>query len=257
MYPVFISYYMIAVFSPLFFIAGIIKGSIGFALPVATIPFLSLFINPIHAIALMSISLFSTNIMNVTVGLKEWRNLKDIIPFLVIGFCSVPIGVWILKWMDPNIVRLILAIAITIFVFIKSLFPSPKIESGLMKKWVLGSIFGFLGGLLGGMIGIPGPTTLIYFSMFNWKKDTFIFLINSFNALTSGLLVASFFSQGIYTETIFSYAILVLVPVFLGYWIGLRLRKYINQNRFEFIVKIVLIGIAAVLFVRSVSGLTS
>ena len=72
----------------------------------------------------------------------------------------------------------------------------------------LQSIFGFLGGLLGGMIGIPGPTTLIYFSMFNWKKDTFIFLINSFNALTSGLLVASFFSQGIYTETIFSYAIL-------------------------------------------------
>ena len=152
---------------------------------------------------------------------------------------------------------MILAIAITIFVFIRGLFPSPKIESGLMKKWVLGSIFGFLGGLLGGMIGIPGPTTLIYFSMFNWKKDTFIFLINSFNALTSGLLVASFFSQGIYTETIFSYAILVLVDVFLGYWIGLRLRKYINQNRFEFIVKIVLIGIAAVLFVRSVSGLTS
>ena len=251
------SLYMIAVFSPLFFMAGIIKGCIGFALPVATIPFLSLFINPVNAIALMSISLFSTNIMNVKIGLKEWRNLKDIVPFLVIGFCSVPIGVWILKWMDPNIVRLVLALAIAIFVFVKGFFPAPKINSDLMKIWGLGSIFGFLGGLLGGMIGIPGPSTLIYFSMFDWKKDTFIFLINSFNALTSGLLVASFFTQGIYTETIFSYAILVLIPVFLGYWIGLKLRKNINQNRFELIVKIVLIVIALVLLVRSVSGLIS
>ncbi len=250
------SLYMIAVFSPLFFIAGIIKGAIGFALPIATIPFLSLFVNPVHAIALMSISLFSTNIMNVKVGLKEWRNLKEIVPFLIIGFCSVPMGVWILNWMDPNIVRLILAFAIALFVFLRGIFPTPKVNSSFMKIWGFGGIFGFLGGLLGGMIGIPGPTTLIYFSMFSWKKDTFIFLINSFNALTSGLLILSFFTQGIYTKTVFSYAMLVLVPVFLGYWIGLKLREKINQNRFEFIVKIVLIVIAVVLFVRSISSLT-
>ena len=251
------SLYMIAVFSPLFFIAGIIKGAIGFALPVATIPFLSLFINPVHAIALMSISLFSTNIMNMKIGLKEWRNLKDIGPFLIVGFCSVPVGVWILNWMNPNVVRLILAFSIVFFVFLKHIFRTPKVYSHFIKIWGFGGIFGFLGGLLGGMIGIPGPSTLIYFSMFSWKKDTFIFLINTFNALTSGLLILSFFSQGFYTETIFFYAILVLIPVFLGYWIGLKLREKINQNRFELFVRIVLIVIAVVLFARSFSSLST
>ncbi|MED5578705.1 MAG: sulfite exporter TauE/SafE family protein [Nitrospinota bacterium] len=249
------SFYMIAVFSPLFFIAGIVKGSIGFALPIATIPFLSLFISPVHAVALMSISLFSTNVMNVTIGLKEWRNLENIIPFLIIGLCSVPAGVFLLNWLNPNIVRLILAFAIALFVFLRRIFPTPKVNSNLVRKWGLGGVFGFLSGFLGGMIGIPGPSTLIYFSMFSWKKDTFIFLVNVFNALISGLLILSFFSQGIYTKTLFLHAILVLVPVFLGYWIGLKLRRKINQNRFEFFVKIVLIAVAIVLFIRSFSSL--
>ena len=81
------------------------------------------------------LSLLTFNkVMKVLNILIIWKNLKHIVPFLVIGFCSVPIGVWILKWMDPNVVRLILALAIAIFVFIRGLFPTPKIKSEFTKN---------------------------------------------------------------------------------------------------------------------------
>jgi len=231
-------------------IGGVSKGMIGFGLPAIVVPALSLIVGPLEAVVIISIPAMLTNFANVRIGFSEWRSVFHIWPYILTGIFTIPLGVLFLQTGNPDLVRLIIGIAIYAYLALQRHLPQigglrPLTRSGI------GAGMGVLAGFLGGMASLPGPVNIVYFSMFNFSKDAFVFLINVFNSVNSIGLVGTMAYRGIFTPPALLRGVGALIPIFLGFGIGLWLRKKLSQELFYRLVNIGLFAIAALLIIRS------
>lgn len=217
-------------------LAGVVKGVIGFGLPVLSVPLLSLFLGPREAVITVSFSLVLTNVINVRLGISEWRTLKNAALFGLTGIIMVPVGVLFLQAGDPDLIRLFIGLSVWIYFGGRRLIPSMDSLHPLVRRGI-GVAAGAAAGFMGGAAGIPGPVSIMYFSMFGWSKEVFIFLINAFNTVSSIGLVSMLAISGGYTRSGLTRAALALLPVFLGFWTGLQMRDRLNQEMFYRLVR--------------------
>ena len=232
------------------FAAGMIKGIIGFALPLIGVPFLSIFISPREAIIIMSVPVFLTNWVNAQYDWRQWRYLKEIVPFIAAGVLAVPAGVYVLRWADPDLVRLLMGLAVYFYLASRRLVP-PVEGLSRQARWGIGGTLGALAGFMTGVASVPGPVSIVYFSMFSWPKEVFIFLMNAFNTVVSGSLIYALAHQGSFTGPLLRWAAALSLPIFAGLWIGIRLRDRLDQALFYRVVRWALFGVATSLVVRS------
>jgi len=232
-------------------LGGIVKGVIGFGLPAFSIPFLALILGPRNAVVMLSISIVLTNLDNVRRDLSEWRNISRVLPYFIFGGVCVPLGVIFLQQGNPDLVRLIIGLAIYFNLVVRRYIPEMG-GLGANTRRGIGAGCGFLAGFLAGMANIPAPVSIVYFTMFDISKNTFIFLVNAFNTLTIGVAVTTFALSGEYTPATLSRASVALIPVYIGFWVGFRLREKLSQEKFFRFVRWGLFGIASVLILRSI-----
>lgn len=237
-------------------IGGVAKGAIGFGLPAIVVPPLSLIVGPLEAVVIVSIPALLTNLTNVRIGLSEWRGIFRIWPYLLTGILAIPFGVLFLQTGNPDHVRIIIGLALYGYLSLRSHLPrigelSPASRGGI------GAGMGMVAGFLGGMASLPGPVNIVYFSMFHFSKDMFVFLVNVFNSLNSIGLVGTMAYRGIFTAPALARAGGALVLIFLGFWAGLWMRKKLSHELFFRLVNVGLFGIATLLIFRSIWKLFS
>lgn len=233
-----------------FFVAGTIKGTIGFALPLIGVPFLSIFIGPKDAVMMMSVPVFLTNLAQAWIDRRQWRYAKEIILYTVAGVLAVPAGTMFLHWVDPEVARLMLGLAVYFYLAARGLFPPVETLSRAGRVGIGGGL-GALAGFMTGVASVPGPVNVVYFSMFSWPKEAFIFLMNAFNTLVATSLVSSLAYQGSYTPRALLWVAASLVPIFSGMWLGLRLRGRLDHALFYRVVRVALFCVATSLIIRS------
>ena len=135
------------------FAAGMVKGTIGFALPLIGVPFLSIFMSPREAVIMMSVPVFLTNWANAQYDWRQWPYLKEIVPFMVAGVVGVPAGVVFLNWADPEAVRFLLGLSVYFYLAARTFFPPAQTLSRAGRVGVGGG----LGLLAGFMTGVACP----------------------------------------------------------------------------------------------------
>jgi uncharacterized membrane protein YfcA len=231
------------------FVGGIVKGGIGFGFPAFAIPFLSLIIGPREAVVMLSLSVVATNIDNVRRSFSEWRSLLEVLPYFAVGIVCVPIGVIFLQRGDPDLVRLIIGLAVYLYLATRCFLPEMS-GLGTGTRRGIGVGCGLLAGFLAGMANLPGPVSIIYFTMFGFTKNAFVFVINAFNVVSIGGAAATFALRGEYAHPALARALVVFIPVYLGFWTGLRLRERLSQEVFFRFVLWGLFGVATMLVVR-------
>ena len=202
------------------FTAGMVKGIIGFALPLIGVPFLSLYMGPREAVIIMSIPVFLTNWANAQYDWRQWRYLGEVIPYLAGGLLAVPLGVYVLRWADPDAIRLLLGAVVYLYLIARRLIP-PAANFSRPVQWGVGGAMGALAGFMTGVASVPGPVSIVYFSMFSWPKEVFIFLMNAFNTVVAGSLLYSLAHQGSFTKPLLQWAGILLLPIFAGMWLGI------------------------------------
>ncbi len=231
------------------FLGGLLKGSIGFGLPAFSIPFLSLILGPRDAVVMISVSVVLTNIDNVRRDFSEWRSLRQMLPYFIVGAACVPLGVLFLRSGNPELVRLVIGLVVFAYLGVQRYLPDMS-NLGAAARRGIGAGCGILAGFLAGMANLPGPVSIIYFTMFRLSKNAFIFLINAFNTLTVGGAIVTYAVSGEYTPHAITRAALALVPVYAGFWTGVRLRERLSTERFFRLVNAGLFGVASLLLVR-------
>lgn len=232
-------------------LGGLVKGGIGFGLPAFSLPFLSLLLEPRDAVVMLSVSVFLTNIDNVRRDHAEWRSIYRALPYYIVGVICVPLGVIFLQRGNPDLIRFIIGLVVYGYLVVRRHLPDMS-EIGAAARRSIGVGCGLLAGFLSGMANLPGPVSIVYFSMFKFSKNAFVFVINAFNTLTLGFAMASYYMGGEYTPPAIARAALALVPVYLGFWVGVRLREKIPQERFFRFVNWGLFGVATTLVIRGV-----
>ncbi|MBT3352265.1 MAG: sulfite exporter TauE/SafE family protein [Nitrospinaceae bacterium] len=234
---------------------GLLKGAIGFGLPVFANSFLFLFMAPQKVVVLMSVPVLVTNLLNVQTGWKEWRNLRHVLPYFIAGAATVPAGVIFLNETNPDVIRIFLAGVVFFYLAMHRRLPAMD-SFGVGTRTAIGLVCGLAVGFTMGATGITGPVHGVYLTMFLWPKDVFVFVINAFNVLTAGTLAGSLASHGKYTTQVFWEIGLALIPVMAGFSAGVRIRDRIPQEIFYRVVRGVLFLIGLILVGRSILNLS-
>lgn len=231
---------------------GIVKGVLGIALPLISIPLLA-FIMPIQsAIAVIAAPVLISNLEQFRRAEGRRAIIQRLWPLLSTLVVGLVIGVQLLAESDAEVILLLLAGAIVVFVTVNLLTPSLRLPTHLERP--LGFLVGGVAGLLGGMTSIYGPPIVIYILAMRPSRESFIAymaVILLTGTIPLYIALAYFGILGI-NEALLS--LLLVAPVLAGMAVGRRLRSLIPEERFRVAIMVMLLLIAANLVRKALFG---
>ncbi len=225
------------------FAGGLVKGILGIALPLVGIPLLTLIMPVQSAIAVMAAPVLLSNLQQLHQASDRRAIFKRLWPLLAALVTGIVMGVHLLAGSDAEVVLILLALAIVVFVAINLLAPRLVMPPRLERP--LGFLAGGVGGLLGGMTSIYGPPIVLYVLSMRPSRDTFIAYMAVILLTGTIPLYTALAFYGIlgWQEGLFS--LLLVAPVLLGMAVGRRLRGLIPEDRFRLVIMLMLLVIAA------------
>lgn len=225
--PAFVAAMVITLF------AGLVKGAVGFAMPMIMMGAFSSFLPPEVALAGLILPTLVTNLsqafrqgLQPALGTAQtyWRMLVSTVVFIVISAAFVRV-------IPHTVFLLLLGVPITTFA-VAQLAGVPmalKLQHRRRAEWVLGAV----GGIYGGFSGIWGPPLLVYLlSIGADKRETVrvqgvVFLIGAF------VLLLAHLQSGVITLETGAFSVALTVPAQLGQMAGTWVQDRLDQRRFR------------------------
>ncbi|MBL4626950.1 MAG: sulfite exporter TauE/SafE family protein [Roseicyclus sp.] len=234
--------------------AGVVKGAIGFALPLIIISGLSLFLDPLVAVAGVILPALFSNIQQVgrysraeiLDALKEhWR-------YILIVCVMILFVAQLITLVPERVFYLILGIPVVALSMIQLLgvrFHIPPARRRV-AEWSIGA---FAGGL-GGFTGTWGPPTVLYLIALETPKARQLLVQGVVYSLGAAALVLGHLQSGVLNVSTAPFSALLLIPSFLGMRIGFLLGDRLDADLFRKITLIVLVVAGANLVRRGLFG---
>ena len=222
---------------------GLVKGVIGFAFPMVSVPLLSSIVDVRFALVAMVIPIVVTNLWQAVQGGFFLWAAKRFWPVV----CGLAMGIWIganlAVLVDENTLFLVLGIVAIVFTAISHLQPDLHLPERYEKP--VGAFAGLLGGISGGMFTVWGPPMLMFLVARRLGKEAFIGAVGLIWFCGSIFLTISFTAVDILGEDNVAMSALALVPVLAGMGLGMWLRGWINQETFRkaVLVALFLVGL--------------
>ena len=234
--------------------AGVIKGMVGFALPLILISGLSSVIEPELALAGL---LFPTILSNVWQAFRQGvgaalGSLRVFLPFLLTGGVLLVISAQLVRWVPTQAMFLIIGVPVVIFTILQLIGWRPHLDERARFRAQLA--VGAIAGAMGGFSGTWGPPTVMLLIALDTPKMDQIRIQGVLYALGSMVLVLAHVGSGVLRSETLPFAFFTIVPAMAGMWIGLRLQDKFDQRTFQRATLVVLIVAGLNLIRRGVMG---
>ena len=236
------------------FLAGLVKGMTGFALPMVLVSGLGSFLAPELALAGMIIPALVTNVWQafrqggraaMTSARRHWRYLALMLMFLVMSsqiVLSIP----------ANALFLILGLTVTLFTSLQLAGWQPRIASDNRRKTELG--VGTLAGILGGLTGTWGPPTVLYLTALNVPKVEHVRVQGVVYGSGAVMLTLAHLRSGVLSGPGLGLSLAILPIALAGMAAGMMIQDRLDQKRFRALVLIVLAVAGLNLIRRGLTG---
>jgi hypothetical protein len=222
-------------------LGGVIKGTIGFGLPLFVVTLLSNILPIKTALAIVTLPIVASNLWLGLQGGLFVPTLKRFWPVITCAGLGVFAGSHIAADLDQAVLLLTLGCVIIGVCLIEAFGPFEKSAVPPSAEKPLSLIMGLIGGVLGGLSTIFGPPLLIYLNFLRLPKERFVAAIGVIFFCTSLFLFLAFGSVGILSPKTITLSALAILPVFAGQYIGNKLRTCMPQRVFQRIVLIFLL----------------
>ncbi|MBZ8117273.1 sulfite exporter TauE/SafE family protein [Roseovarius sp. LXJ103] len=235
-------------------LAGMVKGLVGFGMPMILISGLSTIMPPDVALAGL---IGPTLVTNLWQALRQGpgaavASVRMFAPFMVAGAVTLVLAAQLVPHMRSEALLLIIAVPITGFALLMLLgreLPLPA-QPG---RGVQGAI-GALSGCLGGMTGVWGPTTVAMLTAMQTEKRDQIRIQGVIYGSGAVLLAVAHFGSGVLNAATVGLSFVLIAPAILGQWLGLQVQDRIDQVMFRRLTLIVLLLAGLNLLRRGVMG---
>jgi uncharacterized membrane protein YfcA len=227
------------------FAAALVTGIAGFAFGLVAAAIWLHILTPLQTATL--IIAFGLVVQGISVWkLRRALRWSRLWPFLVGAALGVPLGVAILRWANPDHVRIAVGLVLVLYSAYTLARPPMKPVTGAGAT--ADASVGFLNGILGGLTGLAGILTTIWCGMRGWPRD-------EQRATFQPIGVAIFAMSGLWLgvngsiTTDIAWFFVVGLPVLLaGTWVGLKLYGHLDEAGFRKVVLVLLLlsGIALV-----------
>ena len=233
--------------------AGVVKGAIGFALPLILISGLSSFLDPRLALAGILVPTLASNGVQVfRQGVEPARQAaRDHWRYLVVVMVAIFATAQVVTLIPRQTFYLVLGIPVVGLSLLQlsgmrlHVPPNRRVAA----EWGIGLVSGALGGLA----GTWGPTTVLYLLAIDMPKARQMVVQGVIYASGAVVLVAAHVRSGVLNERTVWVSAALLLPVLAGMAIGFRLQDRMDQALFRKATLVVLV-VAGVNLIRK--GLT-
>lgn len=222
--------------------AGVIKGIVGFAMPMVLISGLSSFMPPDIALAGVILPTVFTNALQVF--RNGWRAVVQTVQrfavFLGVGAVMLLLSAQLVSVMPAKVFLLGIGGCVTAFAIyqLSGLAPAPGSRG---QSRVLDATIGAFAGFVGGMSGIWGPPTVAYLTAIGTEKRMQMLAQGVIYGLGALLLMAAHLGSGILNRETMPLSAVLVVPAMLGMWLGTKISDRFDQATFRKVTLLVLI----------------
>ncbi len=227
----------------IYFLAGVVKGTVGLGLPTVTLSLLVPTLGLAPAIALTLVPTLVTNAWQAVDGGHMRAILRRLWPLFLLAIVGTWLGTWVLARADAGLLSALLGVALSFYALYGLLAP-PLPHPGRLEP-ILTPVVGILGGLMAGMVGAFLMPGIIYLQALRLGRDELIQTLGMiFFALTIAL-GAGLTHNALLTADLMVLSGLAVLPALLGMEAGRRIRRRLSEQRFRriFFVALLLLGL--------------
>ncbi len=227
------------------FLAGFIQGLSGFGSVLLSLPLMVLFLDIREAIPLVNLMGVILTVLLIFQLRAHWEWGK-IWPLLAGALPGIPVGVYLLKRMDPAHVQIVLGMVLLAYAIYGLLFRLPIGRVG--GPWAY--FFGFFAGGLGGAVSASGPPVIVYTSLQHWTKHQIKVTLQGF-FIVSGLLVGVFHAaNGLITDGVIGNFLVSIPTLLAGTWAGSLLYGKFKEEGYRRVMLLLLGALGVFTLVR-------
>ncbi|UWQ21271.1 sulfite exporter TauE/SafE family protein [Jannaschia sp. W003] len=235
--------------------AGVVKGMVGFALPLVLISGLSSFLDPKLALAGILVPVlvtngwqtFRTGLAPATEAARlHWRYLLMVI-----------VAIFATAQLAANLGRetffLVLGIPVVALALVQLAGLRLHVPPGRRRAAEWG--VGLVSGVLGGLAGTWGPTTVLFLLAIDTPKVRQMVVQGVIYGAGSVVLVLAHLRSGVLNAETAPFSAALLAPALLGMWAGFRLQDRMDASLFRRATLVLLVVAGANLVRKGLAGL--
>jgi len=241
--------YLFFIYLGIFFLGGLVKGTIGVGLPTVTLTLLSFFFDIKDSISFILIPVILTNLVQMLDG----KELKSIFQqtkfFLVTSVVFVIPGFLVLRAINSNTILLILASLLVLnscLVLFNKIITIKKHTSFQTQFWI-----GALTGITTGVTSIYTMPFIFLIQSLKFNKEKLIQLMGLSFFLYSLTQFALFYSFSMINEKVLLFSSVACVPIIFGVISGKYLRKVLSEQTFKLLFNYMLLISGIVIIIKS------
>jgi uncharacterized membrane protein YfcA len=241
--------YLFFIYLGIFFLGGLVKGTIGVGLPTVTLTLLSFFFDIKDSISFILIPVILTNLVQMLDG----KELKSIFQqtkfFLITSVIFVIPGFLILRAINSNTILLILASLLVLnscLVLFNKIITIKRHTSFQTQFWI-----GALTGITTGVTSIYTMPFIFLIQSLKFNKDKLIQLMGLSFFLYSLTQFTLFYSFSMINEKVLLFSSVACVPIIFGVISGKYLRKVLSEKAFRLLFNYMLLISGIVIIIKS------
>ena len=230
--------------------ASFILGVTGFGFAVFLMGFFPLILGIKTSSVLVSIAGLPIVIYLVVPMIKHihWKVFGIVVAGLLAG---TPVGVWLLVKLDERYLMIGLGLFLILYL-VYDVFIRARTRGRL--PLFVGFLAGLLGGGFGGAFNTSGPPVVAYLSSFNLDKHTVKATILAYITLGTIYKIGFLIHNQMITRSILVYTAVLLVPSFIGMFLGKMVFAKISTIVFRRATQGILGVISILMIVKGVTG---
>src|SRR5215208_2506330 len=149
--------------------AGFAHGLSGFAIGLIALSFWIWVLDPILIAPLIVFGSLAGQFATASILRHAWKP-SLFLPFIVGGVLGVPLGVALLRWVDPLAFKIGVGVLLVLWCLTMLLLRDlPQIRWG---GRVADGCVGWIGGIMGGLGGLTGPAPILWVRLRGWDRHT-------------------------------------------------------------------------------------
>lgn len=235
-----------------YFLGGLVKGGLGFGLPIVTIATTPLFVPVDLAIATNAIVLPLTNIVQIRQAGGLGTTLGRYWPLIAMLCLTMPLGAYFGRQVSAGALTLALGLTIVAFTIFQWLNPRLAITPRLERP--MGVLTGVMAGGVGGLVTINGPFFILYLVGLGVDRREMLSALGVFFLLTGLLLAGSFVAVGLLDGPRALWALVCVPPAYLGMALGNAVARRLPQETFRSVVLAGLLILGTNIALRGLAG---
>jgi len=235
------------------FVAGAVKGVVGFGMPMILISGMTFVLPPEQALGALIVPTLVTNLWQALrqgIG-SALKTIQHFHLFLLCGFVMLVLSAQLVRVLDPRILFALIGGPVALFACLQLAGWRPKVMHRSSRvDMAIGSFAGFIGGLS----GIWGPPTVAYLTAINTPKQDHMRAQGVIYGLGAVALAGAHLQTGVLRAETLPLTFAILPFALVGLWLGFRVQDRIPQDAFRTATLVVLTIAGLNLLRRAVLG---